>query len=499
MSAAKRLRQRPEDATHSASPQSANKRLKTTKSPHVPAVKSGLDFLLDENARDGKKLGAKLTNGAPIKNTTRIDEVNAIVAPKTTNAEEKTQPDVVDISSGEEESSELDESEDETTAGAQSAATTNVRKPSINGHISLVSNEQKVSGGKGIVEGSAGNEDVEMGGMAEDASEAGDDPSLGDMLLARHPGPINVADSFQDPLADSQAMVPSAGKALSVPSGNSLGTVLAQALRTNDKDLLESCFQTSDKTSIRATVQRLPAQHVTTLLTRLAERIHKRPGRTGNLLVWIQWCLVAHGGYLSSQSDVMRQLASLQSVIRERANGLQPLLHVKGKLDMLSAQLELRRDLQQSSRALNGMDDEEDDAVIYVEGQDDDWSSSEGEDQDDDAGARMIGAPSMAKKGKKPAPRVSGHASASEGSDDDQIPTTNGVSHLEDDEESGSDEEGQDGMLDAEAEETDDDDAEEASEDGEASEGASEDEDMSEDESEEEARPVRSAKLNRKR
>ncbi|GAB7360437.1 hypothetical protein MBLNU230_g8391t1 [Neophaeotheca triangularis] len=489
MSASKRLRQRQEDATRAASPQSANKRLKTTKATHVPAAKSGLDFLVDENARDGRKLGAKLTNGAPRKNTTQVNESNAIVAPNTAQVEaNETQPEVIDISSGEEESSELEESEDHADEGAQAEGPTSQQKPSINGHISPVSDEQEGSG----------HGDVEMGGMGDDNGDTGEEPSLGDMLLARHPEPINVADSFQDPFAESKAMVPSAGKALAVPSGNSLGTVLTQALRTNDKDLLESCFQTNDKASIRATVQRLQSQHVASLLTRLAERIHKRPGRTGNLLVWIQWCLVAHGGYLSSQPDVLKQLASLQSVIRERANGLQPLLHVKGKLDMLSAQLELRRDLHQSSRASNGEEDE-DDAVIYVEGQDDDWSSSEGEERDEETSARAIAPPSTSKKGRKPPTFVSGNASASEGSDDEQMPTTNGVSHHDQDEDSGSEEEDQDGMLDVEAEETDDDDAEEDSEDDADDQEASEEEDMSEDESEEEAQPAKPAKLNRKR
>ena len=85
-------------------------------------------------------------------------------------------------------------------------------------------------------------------------------------------------------------------------------------------------------------------------------------------MVWVQWTLVSHGGYLATQPDLIKKLAELNKVIDERAKGLQSLLSLKGKLDMLEAQIELRKSMQIQRRRLD--EGEEDDGVIYVEGQD---------------------------------------------------------------------------------------------------------------------------------
>jgi U3 small nucleolar RNA-associated protein 5 len=82
----------------------------------------------------------------------------------------------------------------------------------------------------------------------------------------------------------------------------------------------------------------------------------------------VQWTLVAHGGALASQPEVLSRLSALQKVLAERARGLDSLLILKGKLDMLEAQMTLRRHIQNGQH-----DDEEDESedanVIWVEGQ----------------------------------------------------------------------------------------------------------------------------------
>jgi len=177
---------------------------------------------------------------------------------------------------------------------------------------------------------------------------------------------IDVAGAFEDPSA--RALSYPRGTQIQPPSGASLGTVLTQALKTNDSSLLESCFHTADVSTIRATIQRLESPHAGTLLQKLADRLHRRPGRAGSLMVWVQWTLVSHGGYLATQPDLIKKLAELNKVIDERAKGLQSLLSLKGKLDMLEAQIELRKSMQIQRRRLD--EGEEDDGVIYVEGQD---------------------------------------------------------------------------------------------------------------------------------
>jgi U3 small nucleolar RNA-associated protein 5 len=276
-----------------------------------------------------------------------------------------------------------------------------------------------------------GEDDVQM----EDAGEGnnnpddegeeqeGAEPSFGDLVRASEP--IDVAGAFSN--ADARALAYSQGKQIQPPSGASLGTVLSQALNTNDVALLESCLHTTDADTIRATIQRLDSPLAGTLLQRLAERLHRKPGRAGSLMVWVQWTLVTHGGYLATQPDLIKKLAQLNKVIDERAKGLQCLLSLKGKLDMLEAQIELRRRMQRHQNE----DEDHDDGVIYVEGQ---------ESEEDVSKPQKLA--------------TNGHledGSDSEVSED--VPMTTGP--IEDSEEEEDESSDEDGFLDDEAEETD--------------------------------------------
>ena len=467
MSTAKRSRRRQAEAQAASPTQPASKRLKTAKNSHVPA-RSGLDFLVDEERRNGKKVEARLTNGLPSSKATRVDESHAVVAPSQNDVSKvgATQENAVEISSAESSSSD-DESEEGDEVDEEDVGQEGVGRSLVNGHAREAPEDDLSEG-----DAEAGAERMEI--TQEDPHEGeGEDEDLaessfGDLLRTRHPEQIDVRASFPDPMADRQALIRTSGLgAVAIPTGTSLVTVLTQALRTNDKDQLESCFQQADIPTIRSTIQRLQSQHVGTLLQRVAERIHKRPGRTGSLLVWVQWSLVAHGAYLATQPDVMTKLRALSQVLKERASGLQPFLHLKGKLDMLSAQLDMRRSMQAASRARAEAEDEDDEeGVVYVEGQDDDdWS-----DEDDAvAGASRIASstkrvtePSAASTRphlQNPTPNTD-PAASSDDSSDDGMP--NGVTQEVNEESSAADGDEEEGMFDVEAEETSDDEDEEA-------------------------------------
>ncbi|GAB7349194.1 hypothetical protein MBLNU459_g8124t1 [Dothideomycetes sp. NU459] len=454
MSTAKRTRGRQSEG--SAAPSlPPTKKAKTSQDTHA----SGLAFLTDENQRAGKRLQANLTNGVKDARSNRIDETGTVVANQAATPHE-----IIDISSGEEssgyEGSELDD-EDE-----QAELDGDAPKALTNGTS------------HGGLDANAGADDAVMADVNDDDDDDDDDtagPSFGDLLQASHPETIDVQAAFaEDRDAEAQALVSTGlDRILTAPSTTSLGTVLAQALRTNDRDLLESCFQLQDPASIRSTIQRLQSPLVANLLQRLAERVHKRPGRAGSLMVWIQWALVAHGGYLASQPEVLKKLKSLSQVIRERANGLNNLMVLKGKLDMLAAQIELRREMRKA-RGPQFDSDEEDPAVVYVEGQDDDRSvlGSDGE---------------YYQKRRRPRPRGgrgrSNKANAleledadSDDEDIDNLTLANGIAEHDDDSDEGEDEDAE-GMFDDEAEETSDDEGEDLSEDD-------EDEDDNEEEQE---------------
>ncbi|SCV42631.1 related to UTP5 protein [Fusarium fujikuroi] len=202
----------------------------------------------------------------------------------------------------------------------------------------------------------------------EESDAEGTSPSFGELLRAEN-------DIIDVPSALNGAVVSQPSRnAIVPPTHQSLTTVLSQALRTDDTDLLESCLHTTDLPTIRNTIERLDSALAGTLLTKLAARLYRRPGRAGNLMTWVQWTLVAHGGALASQPKVIHSLSGLQKVLAERAKGLSSLLALKGKLDMLEGQMDLRRKMSRPGLH-NGdnsdSDEDEDEDVIWVEGEDD--------------------------------------------------------------------------------------------------------------------------------
>ncbi|CAG8946814.1 unnamed protein product [Penicillium salamii] len=214
------------------------------------------------------------------------------------------------------------------------------------------------------------NADVEMQNASEseeEEEEEGAEPSFGELMRAN--AEVDVEAELDDDVLMG-ALVPGKPQAAvqQIPTGVSLATVLTQSLKTNDSGMLESCFHTGDLSIIRTTIQRLDSSLAATLLQKLAERLASRPARYGHLLVWVQWTCVAHGGALAGHPDLLKRMASLYKVMDQRSSSLPSLLLLKGKLDMLDAQLSLRQSVRGGDQ---DMDSEDEDNVIYVEGQDD--------------------------------------------------------------------------------------------------------------------------------
>ena len=407
-------------------------------------------------SKSGAGVGAVVMNGVKDMGKSHVDESRTLVAnggdiehgPMKDDA-----PEIITISSGEEESEfEEDGALAET---AESSARKGGKNIGSDADVEMDEVEAKKDGAQ---------EDLDTDAAREEDEELGE-PSFGDLIRANAPGSVDVQASFVD--TNVQSLVPTNDRSLQqLPSGMSLGTVLTQSLRTNDTNLLETCFHVRDLAMVRATIERLESSFATVLLQRLAERLHSRPGRAGSLMVWIQWTLVAHGGYLAGQPEAMKKLASLHRVVKDRANSLQSLLSLKGKLDMLEAQMNLRKSMQVRSRATNAIDEDEEEGVIYVEGQE--QSSSEEEGQDEVA-ENASGSP-QSKAGAKAEDLTEevdydtiGSDADSDGEDsEDEIPTTmNGIADSED-EDSESEEEG---LLDGATSSTDNESVDEVSED----------------------------------
>ncbi|KAL2862883.1 Dip2/Utp12 family-domain-containing protein [Aspergillus lucknowensis] len=239
-------------------------------------------------------------------------------------------------------------------------------------HNTTETQENEEAEGDVDMENAADSDEIE-----EDEDEAGE-PTFGELMRAHAADEIDVEAELEDDV-HTRSLIP--GKPImtvqQIPSGVSLATVLTQSLKTNDNDMLEACFHTADATTIRTTIQRLDSPLAATLLQRLAERLSARPGRYGHLLVWVQWTCIAHGGALAGNKDLLKQMSTLFKVMDQRSSTLPSLLLLKGKLDMLDAQLGLRQSIRENADHLESEDEEN---IIYVEGYDEDTNEDSDED-----------------------------------------------------------------------------------------------------------------------
>jgi U3 small nucleolar RNA-associated protein 5 len=336
--------------------------------PLPDARSNGLASILLNN-KSGKKLAPAYTTKPSRSSTARVNDKSAVVSTADSHGNvdvsgvQDEGAEVVEISS--DSTSDSDEDEDtETAAVAEVSWTAN---GTSNGILHDDSDDERPA------TENENNQDEEMG---EDA--ANEEATFGERLQAQNAEPIDVETALAKAGDESSDETRKPRRLpVKVPSAATFSSVLSQALNTNDHVLLESCFETADLESVRETISRLDSRHIVSLLQRIAERISKRPGRLGNLMVWVQWSIIAHGGYLAGQPDIVSQLGTLNRVIKARADGLQPLLQLKGKLDMLSAQLDLRRDIQERNARDEG--DEEGAVTVYVEGEQDDEAMSDDE------------------------------------------------------------------------------------------------------------------------
>lgn len=319
------------------------------------------------------KVAAPVQQSAKIPNSTRIDESRTSVSvPITAKPKASKQVETVEISSDSESNyDDISDVDDDEVTEKQTAPAQADGEPQLEG-----------------------NEDTEM---KEEGDGSDAEPTFGDLIRNHETVDVAAALGGRQSTDATTNLTAAPQRQIAPPSTSSIGTVLAQALRTDDADLLESCLHTSDATVIRNTIQRLDSSLAGALLTQLTSRLHRRPGRAHNLMTFVQWTLIGHGGALATQPDIQRRLAELNRVLEERTRGLNSLLALKGKLDMLEAQMTLRRG--NKSRRASGKDQDDSDSddddedgeqgVVYVEGQEDDTTSNglsrrRGDEEDDD-------------------------------------------------------------------------------------------------------------------
>lgn len=163
-----------------------------------------------------------------------------------------------------------------------------------------------------------------------------------DVITSDNEGDEEDGPTLAEKLEALKVQQPTLKKKQGRATAGSLAVVLTQALKANDRALLETVLGNRDEIVLKNTVQRLDTSLAVTLLERLAERIARQTHRQGQLNVWVKWVMAIHGGYLVNVPNLNKSLSSLHSTLTRRAATLPRLLELQGRLDVLYSQQELR-------------------------------------------------------------------------------------------------------------------------------------------------------------
>lgn len=181
-----------------------------------------------------------------------------------------------------------------------------------------------------------------------------------------------------------------------------LTTNISQALRNNDTSMFDQIISsTYDENIVRTTVSQLEQNFVLKMLDKLAELVYKNKfknttdfpelrlrlgSRTVSLTAWIRYVLIYHGTYLigaaNSNSDLRRRLGLLGMSLERRANNINRLLELKGRLGMVTMKVAVTKEFEKLDTNAETELDEED--VEYIEDAEDVKMMSEDEDEEGD-------------------------------------------------------------------------------------------------------------------
>ncbi|GAX81324.1 hypothetical protein CEUSTIGMA_g8755.t1 [Chlamydomonas eustigma] len=213
-----------------------------------------------------------------------------------------------------------------------------------------------------------------MGDEAAPTASAMEEDEIADLLDGEVPLGERVA-ALEQRVHPSAAQDEEAG-----PSGHehqpqgssktdSLAVLLTQALRSNDRALLEKCLSATNARVISNTIRRLLPTDAALFLKAAVDRVLSRPARAAQLAPWIKAVMHHHTGYLMSAPGVQAPMTALYQAIEGRVGLYQQLLKVYGRLSLVTAH---------SSKGSAEGDDEESDnddglpapEVVFEDGSD---------------------------------------------------------------------------------------------------------------------------------
>jgi hypothetical protein len=119
-------------------------------------------------------------------------------------------------------------------------------------------------------------------------------------------------------------------------TADSLSRLLAQAVQSGDRSLLEEPLKVRREAVIRQTLRRLPVGLVVPLLKQLVRLLEMAPGRALELSLWLRHLLTQHSSYLMTQPQLVSLLSSFYQVLEVRSSVYSKLCRIHGKLDLMN-------------------------------------------------------------------------------------------------------------------------------------------------------------------
>jgi hypothetical protein len=130
---------------------------------------------------------------------------------------------------------------------------------------------------------------------------------------------------------------------IDLQDSSSLLSGLMQALRNEDEAALNHCLSPSvSLETILLTLKELPQDQAFPLLNELTKRLNTDKGYgSRHLIPWVQNLLSIHAGLLLTLPKLEQRLQGLHGVVSQRLKAYSKLQNLKGKMDMLKAQVSI--------------------------------------------------------------------------------------------------------------------------------------------------------------
>ncbi|XP_071996061.1 WD repeat-containing protein 43 [Engystomops pustulosus] len=153
----------------------------------------------------------------------------------------------------------------------------------------------------------------------------------------RKPGHSQV--SIEDRLGAMDIDLPKVPVKSGLPQMDNFSVLLVQGLESSDINILNKVLLTKNEPLIKKTVARIPVYAVLPLVHELTKRLQRHPSSAIMMVRWIKAVLVHHASYLSTLPDLVTELGSLYQIMETRVKTLHTMSRLSGKLYLLITQV----------------------------------------------------------------------------------------------------------------------------------------------------------------